>query len=143
MAKKIEKVITSKKEKVDPIFLPFDYEAHKENKVILMKAELAVLRSLRILENLKRLQDEKSKLRKQLLNMFSQSSRDFEKTINEMPVLTNTGEIKRIEKAANIDFGEAYERKIESLAASGADKTALGKELSVIQEKLKKLSEYQ
>jgi len=137
------KKIISKKEKSDPIFLPFNYEAHKENKVTLMKAELAVIRCLRILENLKRFQEEKCRLRKELQHMLSSSTRDFEKTIEEMPTINNSKEIIRIEQTINTDFGNSYEEKLRSLASAGADRTALGKELSIIQDKLKKLSNYQ
>jgi len=133
----------SKKEKADPVFLPFDYNSHKENKVTLMKAELSVLKCLKILENLKRLQDEKGKLKRELQHMLSSSVRDFEKTINEMPIINNMREIKKVEGAKAADFSQPYEEKLSAMASTGTDTTALGKELSVIQEKLKKLSAYQ
>jgi len=142
MAKKpIKKVIV--KEKSDPIFLPFDYEVHKENKISLMKTELSVLKCLKILENLKRLQEQKARLKKELQLLLSASLRNFEKTWDEMPMIEHTNEIKKLEKTSNADFGQEYEEKIQYLASAGSDTTALGKELSIIQEKLKKLSSYQ
>lgn len=136
--------IISKKDKIDPVFIPFDYEGHKENKITVMKAELSVVRCQRIIENLKKLQEQKGRLRRELQHLFSSSLRDFQKTISDMPIVTNTGEIKKIETSSvSADFGEDFSRKLESLSTSGSDTTALGKELSVIQDKLKKLSSYQ
>jgi len=133
----------SKRERPDPVFLPFDYASHKENKVTLMKAELAALKCLRILENLKRLQDEKGKLKRELQHMLSSSVKDFEKATNEMPLINNMREIKRVEETKTADFSQPYEEKLRAMESTGTDTTALGKELSIIQEKLKKLSNYQ
>ncbi len=133
----------SKKERADPVFLPFDYSSHKENKVILMKTELSALRCLRILESLKRLQDEKDKLKRELQHMLSSCINNLEKSSNEMPTINHLGEIKKLERTKTADFSQPYEEKLRAMESSGTDTTALGKELSVIQEKLKKLSAYQ
>lgn len=138
-----KKKFISQREKPDPVFLPFSYTSHKENKVSLMKAELSALKCLRIVENLKRLQDEKSKLKRELQHMLASSVRDFEKATNEMPLINNMREIKRVEESTSTDFSQPYEEKLRTMASTGTDTTALGKELSVIQEKLKKLSNYQ
>lgn len=143
MAKKTEKII-SKNNNIDPIFLPFSYEAHKENKINLMKAELSMVKCIRILETIKRLQDQKAKLKREFQLNLSANIKDIKKTLNELPSVMFEKEAKKVQKNTNIKINEFEEEIIENqMQEINTNKTAFEKELSTIQEKIKKLSAYQ
>jgi hypothetical protein len=127
------------KGKKEKLFLPFDYGVYKENKVALMKAQLGVLRCLRNIENIKKLQDTKRKLKRELRVMLISSKKNFTKAISDMPNVTGEIEEESHRKASTKIDLSSYQRseyKIE-------ETNPLNQELTDIQNKIKKLSTYQ
>lgn len=127
------------KGKKEKLFLPFDYGVYKENKVALMKAQLGVLRCLRNIENIKKLQDTKRKLKRELRVMLISSKKNFTKAITDMPNVTGEIEEESHRKASTKIDLSSYQRseyKIE-------ETSPLNQELTDIQNKIKKLSTYQ
>lgn len=148
MAKKKVKRAYNRKP-INPIFLPINYQEGKDSKIELMKSELSILRCMRTLENIKRIKSEKYKLKKSFNQLLIETRKELEKTIKLLPEIYSTNPepiqpIKSIQekKAPPLIIESPIEVKEIKPPVDRCER-GINKEVALIQEKLKKLSQYQ
>ena len=140
MAKIIKIPHIKEKVKSNPVFIPFNYESHKQNKINFMKIELSLLNCLRIIENLHKLKKTKYELKKELQSAINANLMDFKRIQNELPVVKTEKNIKKAKEIkTNVNLDEFQESEFKQTEKQ----EPFNKELEVIQARLKKLSNYQ
>ena len=120
-----------------PLFVPINQGLQKDSKILVMNMELSMLKCMRAIEKIKRIQNEKNNLKKELNKFSKKTIEDFIKLKENLP------EVIIEEKGPQIKVIKPKKSEIVKSEFAKIRVDPLEKELEIIQEKLKKLSAYQ
>lgn len=138
-----KKRISKKKEfreVLDPIFIPVLYDAYRNSKVNLLKAQVKLLECVKVLNRLRELKKEKENLKLQLYRDLSEAMRFYYKFQDLMPSINNPGLIKKFEKTMEIAINYQDGNSNFSYSHKVSQPDVLDSELIEIQEKLNSLN---
>jgi len=140
----VGKKIASKKSplivRLDPVFIPVNYEVYRKNKINLLNTQVKVLECVKTINNIRELKRQKEELKLELYRRLSEAIRMYYQTQNLIPLVSNPGLMKKLERTIEI----AVNYKIPDSSINFSQKFSrtddLDIELREIQDKLNALN---